>query len=213
MSRAERTSAPTPASPRFLENRWIAQAEAARARRRRIPLPYAELLAAAEVGLWETDRRAAPDNDPQAFERWARKRCRGAILDAVREATEGGRRGANPDAYKPYAPAPGAIGSAQAVGTLPLIAFDGRHLDLVSPDPDPEQALVDEEAEAKRRARLAALLRAIDQLKPRHREVVLRVLAGERGQDIGRSLGVSAPRVSQIYTAAVERVRALVAGS
>lgn len=196
---------PARASQRFLDHRWLAEAEAKRAARRRIPLPYQELLAAARVGLWQADQRAPVGVDLDGFCRLARSRCRGAIVDALREATEGGRRGDKPNAWKPRLPAPGALAVAQAQGLVPLASLHQDAFDLIDPQPDPELQLVLNERHAER----VRVLELIESLPPAKREVLMRRLLGERSLAIAASLGLSAPRVSQIQTEAVALLRKL----
>ncbi len=200
---------PPAASPRFTRHAWLAEAEASRARRRRIPLPFDELLAAARVGLWETDRRASPATDDDAFARWARKRCRGAIVDALREATHGSRRGGNPNAYHPREPEPGALEVAQELGLIPRTVLYDDGIEVVDSRADPETQLIQTERADQR----AAALTLIDRLPLRQREVMRRRLAGERALDIARSLGVTQARVSQVTTEAIERLREMMAAS
>ncbi len=68
---------------------------------------------------------------------------------------------------------------------------------------DPAEAL---ESSSLRRA----LARALEQLPERERKVVARYyLEGAKLKDIGAELGVSEPRISQILSRAIERLRAI----
>lgn len=145
-----------------------------------------DLLAAGVFGLVDSLRRNGGDGGA-AFEWYARTRIRGAIFDELRAQDWLSRR-------------------ARASGGGPTCfvsledAFNGDDLGLAGEE-DPSEAF---DSCSLRRA----LAQALTQLPERERTVVGRhYFEGARLKDIGAELGVSEPRISQILSRAIERLR------
>jgi hypothetical protein len=190
------------ASQRLLAHRWIAESEAQRARRRHMPLSYEEALAAAMVGLWLADSKAPAGQPASDFGRAARRRCRHAIIDHLRSAVHGSRYGGEPGSTKPWQPEPESVAFAEAAGLLPRSQITYGGVELVDPQPDAEQAFIEKETAAAN----AALLASVD-MPARWRLVLERRLAGHQNADIARDFGVSTMRTSEIFYAALARIR------
>ncbi len=140
-----------------------------------------DVLAAGMLGLWDAIRRHV--GEPETFEWYARIRIRGAIIDELRTG----------DMLSRYART-----MARKSGTSPSpVAFvDPDELDRFAA-PEPEQA-VD----------TSALAGALSTLPQRTQEIILRYdFLGERMRDIGDALKISEPRVSQIRTDALVKLR------
>jgi RNA polymerase sigma factor for flagellar operon FliA len=146
-----------------------------------------DLLAAGVFGLVDSLRRNGGDGGA-AFEWYARTRIRGAVYDELRAQDWLSRRAR-------------ASGAPHAC----FVSFDeveGEEPSLADAD-DPASAL-------ESRAACEALSRAIDQLGERERVVVARhYFEGAKLKDIGLELGVSEPRISQILSRAIERLRGI----
>ena len=124
-----------------------------------------------------------------AFEWYARTRIRGAIFDELRAQDWLSRR-------------------ARAAGGLEasFVSFED-----VANDDESGLAGSDDPCEAIESSSLrSALARALEQLPERERHVVVRYyFEGAKLKDIGAELGVSEPRISQILSRAIERLRAI----
>ena len=150
-----------------------------------------DLLAAGVFGLVDSLRRNGGDGGA-AFEWYARTRIRGAIFDELRAQDWLSRR----------ARAAGEVGS--------FVSFED-----VANDDEMGLAASDDPAEALEACVLQrALTRALAQLPERERKVVGRhYFEGARLKDIGAELGVSEPRISQILSRAIERLRVILRGA
>jgi RNA polymerase sigma factor for flagellar operon FliA len=146
-----------------------------------------DLFAAGVFGLVDSLRRNGGDGGA-SFEWYARTRIRGAIFDELRAQDWLSRR-------------------ARAAGgvTACFVSFEdivSDELCLAGPE-DPFEAF----ASCCLRRSLAC---ALTQLPERERTVVGRYyFEGARLKDIGAELGVSEPRISQILSRAIERLRGL----
>ncbi len=169
----------------------------------RVPpnVPRGDLLSAARWGLVDAVRRNQGCGGP-AFESYARLRIRGAVIDELRSHDYlprrarwlvSGRRVAKPgDSMAPRA----------VVSLEDLSAPDANSLltDNFATDPSVAAEASDTRAELKR---------AVARLPEREREIVsLHYFGGMKFKDIGRRLGVSEPRISQLHSRAVARLRA-----
>lgn len=157
-----------------------------------------DLVAAGMVGLWDAVRRHGAAAD-ETFEWYVRVRVRGAILDELRAQDWLPRR---------------ARATAEASEGALAAPFVVR-LDDVS---DWEQARClatnDSSAEASLDAKASqgALARAVEQLPERERHIVsMHYFKGVKFKDLGAELGVSEPRISQLHTRAMQRLRAILA--
>ncbi len=149
-----------------------------------------DLLAAGVFGLVDSLRRNGGDGGA-AFEWYARTRIRGAIFDELRAQDWLSRR----------ARAAGGVGS--------FVSFED-----VASDDDLGLAASDDPAEAFESCALhRALTLAVAKLPERERMVVGRhYFEGARLKDIGAELGVSEPRISQILSRAIARLRGALGG-
>ena len=154
-----------------------------------------DLLAAAMAGLWDAIRRHGATAD-DGFEWYASVRIRGAILDELRSQDWLSRRA------RAHAEASG--------GSIPPQML---HIEDMR---EPEQARCLQAAsegndELEERARRAALAKAVDALPERERMIVAEHYFGEvKFKSLSVRLGVSEPRISQLHSRAMKRLRGIV---
>jgi RNA polymerase sigma factor for flagellar operon FliA len=177
----------------------VHQVVAAYSRRLPANVQRDDLLSAGVFGLVDSLRRRREGSD--AFEPYARVRIRGAVVDELRAQDWLSRRARD------------AAGAAHAAGDdLPPVHVSltdlptvEATLDVRAANDSPEDRLV---AALDRRV----LARALDALPERERLIVAQhFFDGLRLREIAASLGVSEPRVSQILSRALERLRAFLA--
>jgi RNA polymerase sigma factor FliA len=166
---------------------------------RRLPANVQEddLISAGVSGLVDSLRRNGGDHGV-TFPCYARTRIRGAIFDELRAQDWLSRRA------RDRLTAASEAGSA----TVVLVSLDEvtgneatHHLAVAEDDPL-------EAAESHWQQR--ALARAIEQLPERERRIVGRhYFDGVKLKDISTELGVSEPRISQLHTRALGRLRGL----
>lgn len=162
-----------------------------------------ELIAAGMVGLWDSIRRSDLAEGPR-FEWYARIRIRGAILDELR-AQDWLPRRARWVAAGRRAPKAGQTCLPTAV-----VGFDdlgaaeqARHL--------VDSSTIDSGAQIELRSDQRSVVQAIDQLPEREGIIVrLHYFEDVRFSEIGVLLGVSEPRISQLHSRAIGRLRALI---
>ena len=151
-----------------------------------------DLLAAGVCGLADSLRRNGGDSG-EGFAWYARVRIRGAIFDELRAQDWLPRRLRD------------RLSSPDDGAPTSFVSFDevvGEHAELAGDD-DPSAAV---EASWQRRA----LARALLTLSEREQVVVARYyFDGARLREISHELGVSEPRISQILSRAVGRLREL----
>jgi RNA polymerase sigma factor for flagellar operon FliA len=155
-----------------------------------------DLVAAGMAGLWDAIRKHGNVAD-EGFEWYVRVRIRGAILDELRSQDWLSRR---------------ARAAAEASGqSIPPHVV---HLDDMR---EPEQArclatAVHGETEIDQRDQRAALARAVEQLPERERLIVSEHYFGDvKFKSLSEKLGVSEPRISQLHSRAMKRLREIVA--
>jgi RNA polymerase sigma factor for flagellar operon FliA len=155
-----------------------------------------DLVAAGMAGLWDAIRKHG-DTADEGFEWYVRVRIRGAILDELRSQDWLSRR---------------ARAAAEASGqSIPPHVV---HLDDMC---EPEQARClgstsQGDSEIVQRDERAALARAVQQLPERERFIVSEHYFGEvKFKSLSETLGVSEPRVSQLHSRAMKRLREIVA--
>ena len=203
LARGERASAERPVHPTAPGGRPGAPVDAATLERgvdtylplvrrvvrklaRRLPanVQRDDLLAAGVFGLVDSLRRNGGDGG-DAFEGYARCRIRGAVFDELRAQDWLSRRA--------------RAGEAPAC----FVSFDEVSFDehgLAGPE-DPAEAF-------ESRSLCRALAGALERLAERERTVVARYyFEGRRLKEIGAELGVSEPRISQILSRAIARLR------
>lgn len=157
-----------------------------------------DLLAAGMIGLWDAIQRHGADAD-DGFEWYVRVRVRGAILDELRAQDWLPRR----------LRATVSAASEGSEGSIPpsVVRLDdvsefeqGRCLSLPASG----------ETELCERDDQRELEDAIDQLPERERHIVREhYFKGVRFKDLSAELGVSEPRISQLHTRAMQRLRDL----
>lgn len=161
-----------------------------------------DLIAAGMSGLWDAVRRQleAPSD---RFEYYVRVRIRGAILDELRAQDWLPRR------------ARAAAAEAQENGDHSrAVAPAVVRFDDVSEWEQSRCLSTDDSSNSEialaAKATKASLARAVDQLPSRERHIVsAHYFRGVKFKDLGSELGVSEPRISQLHSRAMERLRAL----
>jgi len=152
-----------------------------------------DLIGAGMLGLWDAIRRHG--NEDERFEWYVRVRIRGAILDELRAADWLPRR---------------ARLAAEAAGKAPPTLV---RLDDLSEN-DQERAFghhdgIESEVEARCQGKKVA--RAVAELPEREREIVVkRYFEGACLSELGAALGVTGPRISQLHSRAMRRLRTTV---
>ena len=155
-----------------------------------------DLVAAGMAGLWDAIRKHG-DGANEGFEWYVRVRIRGAILDELRSQDWLSRR---------------ARAAAEASGqSIPphIVHFDDMR--------EPEQARclatpAYGDNEITQRDQRAALARAVEKLPERERLIVSEHYFGDvKFKSLSERLGVSEPRISQLHSRAMKRLREIVA--
>jgi len=155
-----------------------------------------DLVAAGMIGLWDAIRRHG-EQPNEGFAWYVRVRVRGAILDELRAQDWLSRRVRK------------AV-SASEGGTVPRVV----RFDDVS---ESEQSrclgmAADADDELELQANREALARAVEALPERERRIVSEHYYRQvKFTTLGAELGVSEPRVSQLHSRAMRRLRDLVA--
>lgn len=158
-----------------------------------------DLVSAGVCGLMDSVRRNGGDGGV-AFEWYARTRIRGAIFDELRAQDWLSRRARD-------------RAEADDVGACVTVAFVSLD-DLTAAGERLDPAADDDPAEvAEARSERRALAQAISELPERERVIVGRhYFEGVKFKDIGAELGVSEPRISQLHSRALGRLRARLLG-
>jgi RNA polymerase sigma factor FliA len=156
-----------------------------------------DLIAAGTYGLIDSLRKNGGDRGP-TFEWYARIRIRGAILDELRTQDWLTRRARSRVA------ANAADGQAPMSGVVALDDLSEAHRGCLFDEsiPSPLQAAEDSDERA-------ALSKAVEQLADRERLIVtLHYFKGVQLKAIATQLKVSEPRVSQLHSRAIAKLRA-----
>ena len=154
-----------------------------------------DLMAAGMSGLWDAVRRNG-DQRNGTFEWYVRVRIRGAILDELRAQDWLPRRA------RANAAAKGEGASAPAVVRFEDLG-EWEHNRCLSATSDSEAAL-------DRKWTRESLVRAVDKLPDRERHIVAQhYFAGVKFKELGAELGVSEPRISQLHSRAMKRLRTM----
>jgi RNA polymerase sigma factor FliA len=158
-----------------------------------------DLIAAGMSGLWDAIRRH-PDGPSESFEWYVRVRIRGAILDELRAQDWLPRRA--------RAAAEAASGTDAYVPPPAVVRFDD-----VS-EWEQNRCLADaSSSEAAVAAKFAqeTLAKAVEQLPERERHIVSQhYFRGVKFKDLGVELGVSEPRISQLHSRAIQRLKLII---
>lgn len=156
-----------------------------------------DLVAAGTYGLVDALRKS--DERTTAFEWYARIRIRGAVVDELRAQDWLTRRART------------RVTRAQALGegtSLSVVGFDDLPEGRVFGHADPAATSPLDQVET--RLERAALERAVGRLPEREASIVRwYYFEGTAFKDIAGRLGVSEPRVSQLHSRAMARLRAL----
>jgi RNA polymerase sigma factor for flagellar operon FliA len=159
-----------------------------------------DLIPAGTYGLIDSLRKNGNDRGP-TFEWYARVRIRGAILDELRAQdwlTRRARSRVTAQADDGRAPLSGIV-------SMDDLSEASRNALCDESTPSPLEA-------AEESAERAVLARAIDQLLHRERLIVtLHYFQGVQLKAIAAQLGVSEPRVSQLHSRAMAKLRATLA--
>ena len=158
-----------------------------------------DLIAAGMSGLWDAIRRH-PDGPSESFEWYVRVRIRGAILDELRAQDWLPRRA--------RAAAEAASGTDAYIPPPAVVRFDD-----VS-EWEQNRCLADaSSSEAAVAAKFAqeTLAKAVEQLPERERHIVSQhYFRGVKFKDLGVELGVSEPRISQLHSRAIQRLKTII---
>jgi RNA polymerase sigma factor for flagellar operon FliA len=161
-----------------------------------------DLIAAGMSGLWDAIRRH-PDGGDESFEWYVRVRIRGAILDELRaqdwlprRARAAAEANAGTDAYVP----PPAVVRIDDVSEWE----QNRCLCDLSSSESAVAAKFTQETLAK----------AVELLPERERHIVSsHYFRGVKFKDLGAELGVSEPRISQLHSRAIARLKELMSSA
>jgi len=161
-----------------------------------------DLIAAGMSGLWDAIRRH-PDGPSESFEWYVRVRIRGAILDELRAQDWLPRRA--------RAAAEAQSGTDAYVPPPAVVRFDD-----VS-EWEQNRCLADaSSSEAAVAAKFAqeTLAKAVEQLPERERHIVSQhYFKGVKFKDLGAELGVSEPRISQLHSRAIQRLKGIISSA
>ena len=157
-----------------------------------------DLLAAGMSGLWDAIRKQGGEQN-DSFDWYVRVRIRGAILDELRAQDWLPRRArANANEKED--------GAAPSVVRFDDVSSWEQGRCLASGDSANSEAILDAKFTSEN------LARAVEQLPGRERHIVsMHYFKGVKFKDLGRQLGVSEPRISQLHSRAMKRLKGLMA--
>lgn len=155
-----------------------------------------DLLAAGMSGLWDAIRKQGAERN-DSFDWYVRVRIRGAILDELRAQDWLPRRArANANERED--------GSAPSVVRFDDVSSWEQGKCLASGEASNSEAILDAKFTKE------TLTRAVELLPSRERHIVsMHYFKGVKFKDLGRQLGVSEPRISQLHSRAMKRLRTL----
>lgn len=161
-----------------------------------------DLIAAGMGGLWDAIRRH-PEGASESFEWYVRVRIRGAILDELRAQDWLPRRA--------RAAAEAASGTDAYMPPPAVVRFDDvsewEQNRCLAEAASSELAVVAKHAHE-------SLAKAVDLLPDRERHIVSQhYFRGVKFKDLGAELGVSEPRISQLHSRAIERLKTLISSA
>ncbi len=158
-----------------------------------------DLVAAAMSGLWDAVRKQS--SEPcERFDFYVRVRIRGAIVDELRAQDWLPRR----------ARAAATQAAGEGTAAIPAVV----RIDDVSEGEQGRCLATDDlahgEAALEAKATRETLAKAVDQLPSRERHIVAEhYFRGVKFKDLGVELGVSEPRISQLHSRAMQRLKEL----
>jgi RNA polymerase sigma factor for flagellar operon FliA len=154
-----------------------------------------DLIAAGMSGLWDAILKHGDQHD-EGFEWYVRVRIRGAILDELRAQDWLPRR----------ARAACGDGATLSVVRIEDVSTLDQSRCLTAGENTSAEAAVEQKFVR------AALETAIGKLPERERHIVSKhYFGGVKFKDLGAELGVSEPRISQLHSRAMQRLRGLMA--
>jgi RNA polymerase sigma factor for flagellar operon FliA len=160
-----------------------------------------DLIAAGMSGLWDAVRKHGHEQT-ENFDWYVRVRIRGAILDELRAQD-----------WLPRRARAAAAEAAQAAGRRPCTPVVLRFDDVS--ETEQARCLTAGDANSTEKtveARLvkATLDKAMEQLPERERRIVsMHYFRGVKFKDLGEMLGVSEPRISQLHSRAMTRLKGI----
>ena len=161
-----------------------------------------DLVAAGMCGLWDAIRKHGHSRS-ERFEWYVRVRIRGAILDELRAQD-----------WLPRRVRAAAARAADRDETSGRTAPAVIRFDEVS-ELEQAQCLASFDAEGgdagiEHRESARALVRAVERLPDRERDIIaLYYFKGMKFKELGRLFGVSEPRISQLHSRAMTRLKGL----
>jgi RNA polymerase sigma factor for flagellar operon FliA len=163
-----------------------------------------DLIAAGMSGLWDAIVKHGRERG-ESFDWYVRVRVRGAILDELR-AQDWLPRRARAAAAQAAATSGGAAPSAPVVLRFDDVSETEQARCLTATQtPTGEQHLVEQHTRT-------VIAKAVEQLPERERHIVsLHYFKGVKFKDLGRMLGVSEPRISQLHSRAMDRLKVMLA--
>jgi RNA polymerase sigma factor for flagellar operon FliA len=160
-----------------------------------------DLIAAGMSGLWDAIRKHGESQNGN-FDWYVRVRIRGAILDELR-AQDWLPRRARAAAAEAAKNSNGLGSGAPVVLRFEDVSDSEQARCLVAGEALSDRAL-------EQRAVHESLARAVERLPERERHIVsLHYFKGVKFKELGRMLGVSEPRISQLHSRAMGRLRVL----
>jgi RNA polymerase sigma factor for flagellar operon FliA len=155
-------------------------------------------------GLWDAIRKHGETRTGN-FEWYVRVRIRGAILDELRAQDWLPRRARAAAAQRAEKTGGAAIGAPVVLRIEDVSDSEQARCLMSTETAGGERALEDRMAKE-------SLNRAVEQLPDRERHIVsLHYFKGVKFKELGRLLGVSEPRISQLHSRAMGRLRVILA--
>ncbi|HVU00179.1 MAG TPA: sigma-70 family RNA polymerase sigma factor [Polyangiaceae bacterium] len=163
-----------------------------------------DLVAAGMSGLWDAIVKHGEERG-EAFDWYVRVRIRGAILDELR-AQDWLPRRARAAAAQAAVATGGAAQAAPVVLRFDDVSDTEQARCLTATEtPTGEQHLVLQHTRN-------AIAKAVEQLPERERHIVSQhYFKGVKFKELGRMLGVSEPRISQLHSRAMDRLKGMLA--
>ena len=164
-----------------------------------------DLIAAGMSGLWDAIRKHGEARTGN-FDWYVRVRIRGAILDELR-AQDWLPRRARAAAAEAAKSSGGSAPSAPVVLRFDEVSETEQARCLIASGDDERRA-----STSRIKLTRAAIAKAVEQLPERERDIVaLHYFKGMKFKELGRMLGVSEPRISQLHSRAMGRLRVMLA--
>jgi len=163
-----------------------------------------DLIAAGMSGLWDAIRKHGVERSGN-FDWYVRVRIRGAILDELR-AQDWLPRRARAAAAEAAKNSGGSAPSAPVVLRFDEVSETEQARCLVASDN------ISSDQHLEERFVRDQLAKAVELLPERERHIVsLHYFKGVKFKELGRMLGVSEPRISQLHSRAMSRLRVMLA--